>query len=111
MVRQPAGFGFMAEYPGDGPVFDEFEKYLATELEKLPPDWEASFGRMNRMDPARHVWNYQFLLKGDVPQARTRREAETKAKDLVHRLGTGMRLAHPNPGSELPEPLVSVWRW
>ncbi len=111
MVRQPVTYGFEAEYPGDGAVYDEFEKFLRTEFEKRSPAWDPSFGRVSRLEPEKHTWNYGFVLRGDVPDARTRATAEHKVRDLVHELAAGLRLAHANPGGSLPEPVIRVWQW
>lgn len=111
MIREPMSFGFVAEYPGDGAVYDEFEEFLRIEFEKRQPGWDPSFGRVSRLEPERHTWNYKYLLMGDVPGAKSQSDAEHRARKLVHDLGTGMRIAHANPGNQLPEPVIRVWRW
>ncbi len=111
MIREPITFGFVAEYPGDGAVYDEFEKYLRIEFEKRQSSWDPSFGRVSRLEPARHTWNYKFVLMGDVPDAASQSDAEQKVRSFVKGLGTGMRLAHANPGNQLPEPEIRVWKW
>ncbi len=111
MVPMQEVYGFTAEYRGGSAAFDEFEKYLRIEFAKRQPGWQPSFGRLTWRDPKLQGWNYEFLIRGSVPEAATRADAEEKVHRLVRELGAGMRAAHANPGSELPEPVITVWQW
>lgn len=106
-----ARYGFFAEYLRPSPAYDEFEHYLQLEFGRRSPGWRPTFGKLNRYDRLRRSWNYAFLLKGEVPEAATLEEAKQKAGRLVHELTTGMRAAHANPGSSLPDPVIRVWEW
>ncbi len=104
-------FGFSAEYMEPNMEYGEFEKFLRLEFVNRHPGWDPRFGKSVRYDPGTQAWNYMFLLTGNVPEARSRKEAERKAKGLVRELGSGFKLAHSNPGYLLPEPIVRIWRW
>ncbi len=104
-------FGFAAEYPGGGPVFDEFEQYLRIEFAQRHPGSEPRFGKASWFDPLTKAWNFLFLLTGNVPEATTAEDARRKAGQLVRRLDSGFKLAHANPGNLLPRPLIRVWEW
>lgn len=111
MIPRNCPFGFSAEYLGPSPAYDEFEQFLRIEFEKLPAGWEPTFGQVVKFDRHLRRWNYAFLLTGSVPDAKTSRQAEEKALDLVHHLAAGLRQAHANPGHLLPDPVVRVWEW
>lgn len=104
-------FGFSAEYMEPNTYYGEFETYLRLEFVKRHPGWDPRFGKSAFYDPGTKAWNYLFLLTGNVPDAESRKEAERKAKTLVHGLGSRFKLAHSNPGDSLPEPIVRIWRW
>ena len=107
----PVAFGFLLEYSGPEPVYDEFEKYLKVEFDHRDPGWDPRFGKVTAFDPKTEDWNYRFVVTGNVPEATTRDEAERKAKVLSRELGVGLKAAHANPGGFLPTPVVQIWLW
>lgn len=104
-------FGFSAEYRSSDMNFEELDGFLRLEYKNLPSGWEPTFGKVSYFDPKIRTWMYMYLLRGSVPEARTRPAAEKKARGLAHDLGSRFRLAHANPGRFLPEPEIRVWRW
>jgi hypothetical protein len=111
VLPNPALFGFSAEFPGDHPAYDEFEEYLRIEFPKRHPGWEPRFGRASRYDPAADRYDYVFLLNGNVPEASSQADAETKVRQLLHELGEGLRSLRPKTEKAIPQPTTRVWRW
>ena len=102
-------FGFQAEFFHKLPEDQELEEFFRVEFGKRPPGWQPRFGRVEWFDADSNRWAYMFLLTGNVPQAKSRADAEKKVHRLTQQLSTGFATAHPNPGVPLPEPLIRIW--
>lgn len=104
-------FGFFAEYPGNHPAYDGFDEYLRIEFAKRHPGWEPRFGRATWFDPAVNRYDYMYLLTGNVPEASSQKDAESKVRDLLEDIASGLKALRPKTETALPKPVTKVWRW
>jgi hypothetical protein len=104
-------YGFAAEYLGDHPAYDEFEQYLRTEFAKRHPGWEPRFGKGTWFDRAVNKYDYAFLLHGNVPEASSHADAESKVRNLLEEVAAGLKSLRPMTEKAVPRPIMRVWRW
>jgi hypothetical protein len=102
MAVNPALFGFSAEFRGDPRTYDGFDEYLRIEFPKLHQGWEPRFGRATWFDPSKDRHDYAYLISGNVPDATSHPDAQSKVASLLDDLargfkGTARSLSTPYP--------------
>lgn len=97
-------YGFLAEYPSfaDDPSYDGFEEYLNDEFGKHDPAWEPRFGRSMAYDEVTDKYNYSYVLTGDVPDAESHEQAQSKVQEILDNLARDFK--------KLPKPSTRVWK-
>jgi hypothetical protein len=111
VITAPAAFGFSAEFRGEHPAYDDFDDYLRLEFADQHPGWEPRFGKATWFDPEDNRYDYMFLLHGNVPEAKSHEDAESKVHELLDELARGLKSARPTIEKALPRPHIRVWRW
>jgi hypothetical protein len=110
-VVNPPVWGFSAEFRGEHPAYDDFEDYLRMEFAQQHPGWEPRFGKATWFDPAVNRYDYMYLLHGNVPDAKSHQDAESRVHQLLDEIAHGLRAVKPTLEKAISRPHVRVWRW
>ncbi len=72
---------------------------------KRPPGWEPSFGRATRFDRDVKAYDYMFLLRGNVPEATSHSDAESKIRELLDEIAQGLKSLRSKTDA-FPKPVI-----
>jgi len=68
----------------------------------------AAFGEASWFDRAKN--RHEYLISGDVPDAKSQDDAERKAGKLVEEIAHEFKSLRPDIKKALPRPITKVWR-